>query len=131
MPDALPQTLEPLLLTISADKVARYAALTADYNPIHLDAAFAAATPFGVPIAHGTASLGLVLLCVERSVGAGWIVSDVDIRFSRPVPVGQTVVAGGELSGDRRDSYHVFVDTGTGARALEGSVRLAAISAAS
>jgi 3-hydroxybutyryl-CoA dehydratase len=38
---------------ISSDDVHTFARLTGDFNPIHVNAEFAATTPFGRPIAHG------------------------------------------------------------------------------
>jgi 3-hydroxybutyryl-CoA dehydratase len=121
---SLPSELIPLRLTTSHETSARYADLTADHNPIHFDAAFAASTPFGAPIAHGTQSLGLLMLCIEKSVGVEWTVTELQIRFVKPVKVGETVVAGGELADETHRVYHVFVDTEAGQRAIEGTLRL-------
>ncbi|MCC5808907.1 MAG: MaoC family dehydratase [Ectothiorhodospiraceae bacterium] len=80
--------------TLSRDDVLNYAELTDDFNPIHVDEEFAATTPFGGPIVHGTLTLTLVwdllaALYPKRSL-AGMKVS---VRFTAPVMVGETVTA--------------------------------------
>ncbi len=39
--------------TITESCVMAFAGLSGDYNPLHVDASFAAATPFGQRVAHG------------------------------------------------------------------------------
>lgn len=97
-----PDTIPPLTITSSVDTAKAYAALTQDWNPIHLDEDFAAATPFGRPIAHGTMALNLLVEAVAR---AGLRLADLDIRFSKPTFVGQTLTA----TADRTDGAHYAV----------------------
>lgn len=118
--ETLPGEIAPLALAASQDMVLAYAELTDDFNPIHVDPAFAAETPFGGPIAHGTMALTLVLVAVQRSLGRP--VSGLEIRFVKPVPVGATIRAGGRLADAARGAYEVFVETDTGVRALEGTL---------
>lgn len=119
----LPQTFGPRDLATDAETVRAYAELTADLNPIHLDPAFAATTPFGRPIAHGTMALALLL---EALAAAGLRARDLDIRFVRPVPVGATIRAGGRLADPAAGSYNVSVETVDGTRVLEGRLSAAA-----
>ena len=84
----LPQEIAPLTIATGPEAARAYAALTQDWNPIHLDPEFAAATPFGRPIAHGTMALNLLVEAVSR---AGMRVVDLDIRFSAPTYVGQSL----------------------------------------
>ena len=39
--------------TIDGGDVSRFAGLTGDFNPLHVDAEFAKTTPFGERVAHG------------------------------------------------------------------------------
>lgn len=45
--------------TVTEDLVLKFAAMTGDRNPLHVDEAFAAATPYGARIAHGLLGLSL------------------------------------------------------------------------
>jgi 3-hydroxybutyryl-CoA dehydratase len=47
------EKLEQIDRTITQEQVQAYADAAGDHNPIHLDAEFAAKTPFGRRIAHG------------------------------------------------------------------------------
>lgn len=117
----LPEKLETVELETSPEMALAYGELTADMNPIHIDAGFAAGTPFGRPITHGTMALNLILLAAERSFGrtrAGRL----DIRFARPVPVGATVRASGRLADAAKGIYDVVVETADGVRAIEGTL---------
>lgn len=115
----LPETFQPVTLATTAEMANAYAGLTDDFNPIHLDPDFAAATPFGRPIIHGTMALNLVLIAAGRSLGPRHRPGRLDVRFARPVPVGATIRAGGRLAGA---SYEVFVEMADGTRAIEGTL---------
>ena len=78
--------------------IARYAELSGDYNPLHVDPAFAAAGPFGAIVAHGPIALQTVYAAV-----AGWLGTDgvpqgvtIDVAFRGPVRAGSTVVCRAE-----------------------------------
>lgn len=125
MPDAteaLPRELETLELATSHDMALAYAELTADYNPIHVDPVFAAETPFGRPIAHGTMALNLVLLAAAHTFGRARPLTDLAVRFVKPVPVGATIRAFGRLADPTRGTYDVAVETDAGVRTLEGTL---------
>lgn len=50
--------------------VRRYAELSTDHNPLHVDPVYAAGTPFGEPIAHGPIGLQACLDALARWLGA-------------------------------------------------------------
>lgn len=118
---ALPRELTSVSLVAGPDAVARYAALTRDFNPIHLNPEFAAGTSFGRPIAHGTLGLNLVIEALERTFGTLPEDLRLDVRFILPVPVGCTIRAGGHLTDAATGTYEIFVETTSGERAIEGS----------
>ena len=118
---ALPERLTETRLETSPAKTARYAALTADFNPIHVDPVFARNTPFGAPINHGTLGLSLLTQSIEMTFGNQPY--DLDIRFSRPAPVGSSLIAGGALRG-ADNSYQVNVTTGDGVQVIQGTLHL-------
>ena len=45
----------------SQDDVVRFAEVSGDHNPLHLDAEFAATTPFKRPIIHGMLGVSVFL----------------------------------------------------------------------
>lgn len=119
-----PPALRTLDMTTSPETTRAYAELTADFNPIHVDPDFAAKTPFGKPIAHGTMALNLVLEAAVRTFGRARPLGEVAIRFVRPVPVSRTIRAGGTLADPSRGTYEVFVEMEDGVRTLEGTLTL-------
>lgn len=118
----LPTQIVGRPLETDAVKAARYAKLTDDGNRVHLDAEFAAGTPFGVPIIHGTMALNLLMELVEDAFGESLGGFRVEVRFVKPVPVGSTIKAGGRLVDRAAGVYEVFVECESGLRALEGTL---------
>ena len=117
---SFPAEIPPLELVADAEAARLYAELSADHNPIHLDDAFARAAGFDGPIGHGTLSLGLLLRAIEEGCGAP--PATLEIRFSRPLPVGATVRVGGRHEGEGR--YAVWAEAVGGERTLEGTMTL-------
>ncbi len=118
----LPAEFDTLELATSPHQVRDYAELTSDFNPIHVDAAFAARTPFGRPITHGTMTLNLVLEAASRTLGARFRCPELSVRFIKPLVVGAVARAGGKLIDAAAGRYDVFVETAEGARTLEGTL---------
>ncbi len=78
---------------VDQTRIDRFAEATGDHQWIHIDAARAAAGPFGSTIAHGFLTLSLLPIMSET----GFTVDDVRmgvnyglnrVRFPAPVPVG-------------------------------------------
>lgn len=83
--------LESDWVKIGPDEVAGYAELAQDFNPIHLDPKFAAGTPFGRPIVHGTRTLAELWPHLERLGDGPLAGASVAFRFVKPVFVGDRV----------------------------------------
>lgn len=93
-------------LTKTLDKAAveQFASLAEDYNPVHLDEAFAAMTPFEVPIVHGMLGASLVSgLLASKIPGPGAIYLGQTLQFTSPIRVGETVTARVEVKEIRED----------------------------
>ncbi len=74
--------------------VRTFAALTGDVNPVHLDAAYAAETPFKRPIVHGMLTASLISAVLGTQLpGKGAIYVSQSIQFRAPVYVGDDVTA--------------------------------------
>lgn len=78
--------------TITETDIVVHAGHTGDYFPHHVDAEFAAKTPFGQRIAHGTMvfSIGIGLAAAEVNPAAFSYGHD-KLRFVRPVFIGDTI----------------------------------------
>lgn len=81
---------------VTQDEVDRYAELSGDRNPIHLDPAFAAGTAFGTTIVHGYLTLSLVVPLMAEvfevtGVGLGINYGLDRVRFPAPLPAGGRV----------------------------------------
>ena len=83
-----------LTRTFTEADVMSFAHVTGDFNPVHVDAAAAAASSFGERIVHGmlTASLFSTLLATKLP-GPGAIYISQSLSFLRPVKLGDTVTA--------------------------------------
>lgn len=74
--------------------VMSYAAITGDYNPVHVDAEAAARTMFKGRIAHGMLSAGFISAVLAMKLpGPGAIYLSQSLRFTKPVRLGDTVTA--------------------------------------
>ena len=77
---------------VTKEKVAAFAEISGDRNPIHLDEGFAATTPFGGCIAHGVFTASFVsAIIATRLPGPGSIYISQTLSFRAPVMVGATV----------------------------------------
>ena len=72
--------------SFSQEEVNRFAELTGDRNPIHIDSEYAASTQFKKPIMHGvlSASIFSKILGMEFP-GKGTIYMGQEIQFKRPM----------------------------------------------
>ncbi|UYV35726.1 MaoC family dehydratase [Rhodobacteraceae bacterium D3-12] len=107
-------------LRATSDVIGAYAELSYDYNPLHIDAEFAATTPFGARIAHGAMALDLLLNAVDDTFGQDHQVR-IDIRFTAPVKIGDRITAGGEVS---EEAFAVWVRKDDGSDVLRGTMAI-------
>jgi len=86
------ETLGPLDILVTPERVRAYADAAHDHNPIHLDAAFAATTHFGGPIAHGMLLLAYLARVLGERFGRAWVENGaLEARFRGPAMVGTSV----------------------------------------
>lgn len=81
------------------EDVQDFAEATGDYNPLHIDPEFAAATPFGKPIAHGMLGLAwaIGLSSEQPNVSTLAFVEIRNWRFVQPLYPGDVVHASAEI----------------------------------
>ncbi len=80
--------------TITETDVVLYAGLTGDFNPVHVDGRAAARSLFNRRVAHGLLTAGLISTVLGTKLpGPGSIYLGQELRFTRPVFIGDTVTA--------------------------------------
>ncbi len=84
--------------TITVHGLQQFAALSGDLNPLHLDAAYAATTPFGRPIVHGMYLAALFSRLVGMYLpGRRALYLSQTLDFVQPVYVGDELEVVGEV----------------------------------
>jgi 3-hydroxybutyryl-CoA dehydratase len=74
--------------------VRKFAEVSGDYNPVHLDEDYAKDSRFGRRIAHGLFSASFFSgLFGTKLPGRGCVYAAQNLKFRRPVYIGDTVVA--------------------------------------
>jgi 3-hydroxybutyryl-CoA dehydratase len=80
--------------TITETDVVNYAGITGDFNPAHINEAYAKETIFGGRIAHGMLSTGLISAVLGTQLpGPGAIYVSQEIKFTAPVRINDTIKA--------------------------------------
>lgn len=79
-------------VTISETRIAQFAEASDDFNPVHMDEAFASKTAYRGRIAHGLLSASFGSAVVGTILpGAGAIYLSQTLSFHRPVRIGDVV----------------------------------------
>lgn len=115
--DALP-TVEKL---ITQDQIERYAAASGDFNPIHVDGEYAAASQFGGTIAHGMMIAASISEMMMRAFNEDWLRGGrLKIRFRAAVHPGDAITAFGRVSDIRDEKGARQVTCSVGVRKQNG-----------
>ncbi len=81
-----------LTRTVDDKAIQAFAEVSGDFNPVHLDEAFAATTQFKGRIAHGMLSAAYIsALIAGKLPGPGAIYLGQTLSFRRPVKIGDEV----------------------------------------
>jgi 3-hydroxybutyryl-CoA dehydratase len=84
---------------VTETDVIDFARVSGDHNPIHLDEAYAATTPFKGRIAHGILIASYIsALLAGKLPGAGAIYVGQTLNFRRPVKLGDEVTTQVEIT---------------------------------
>jgi 3-hydroxybutyryl-CoA dehydratase len=109
---------------ITQEQLTDYSQASGDYNPLHLDADFAATTQFGGVIAHGMLTLALVDRMMTASLGRAWLeAGSLRVRFKGAAYLGDRVESWGSAA--KGGNYAVGVrNSNTGQELVSGTAKL-------
>src|SRR6266849_3900020 len=121
----LGQTFE-LERTFTVEDVERFAAVSGDWSPLHVDPGYAAATEFGGCVVHGMLLASLFSQLVGMHIpGTLALYLGQDLSFRRPVLVGETVRAAAKVTGKNEATATLALATeirnGAGLIAVSGT----------
>ena len=86
-------------LTVTRQMVEAFAGITGDYNPLHFDEEFAAATRFERLVAQGGIATGLLHALVAMDLpGPGSVFMKQEWSFPHPVYIGDVITATGTIT---------------------------------
>jgi acyl dehydratase len=89
------ESLRTLGRTVTEADIVNFAGFTGDFNPLHTDEQFAAASPFKGRVAHGMCGFSIATgLMVRLNILEGTIMAFLGIenwRFKLPIRIGDTV----------------------------------------
>lgn len=97
---------------VTDELIRKFADVSGDYNPIHLDEEFAAQTRFGKRIAHGMLGASFISAVLGYKLSDRKIVYlSQSLRFVAPVFIGDTVTAKATVKEIREDKPIVTIET--------------------
>ncbi len=100
-----------IVRTLTKDDIDLFAVLSGDVNPAHLDAAYAADTPFHMVIAHGMWGGTLISTVLgTRLPGPGTIYLSQQLKFLHPIGLGDVITVQVTVTEKHADKHHVVLD---------------------
>jgi 3-hydroxybutyryl-CoA dehydratase len=85
--------------TVSETDIYLFAGITGDFNPAHVDEAYARGTFFGTRIAHGMLTAGFISTVLGCHLpGPGAVYLRQEVSFLGPVKIGDTITAKAEVT---------------------------------
>jgi 3-hydroxybutyryl-CoA dehydratase len=97
---------------VTDELIRKFADVSGDYNPIHLDEEFAAKTRFGKRIAHGMLGASFISAVLGYKLSEQKVVYlSQTLKFVAPVFIGDTVTAKATVKDIREDKPIVTIET--------------------
>ena len=98
--------------TVTTKDIIEFAEVSTDINPVHLDEAFAATTPFKGIIAHGMLSASFISAVLANKLpGPGTVYLGQTLKFKAPVRPGDNVTATVTIKEVLVEKQRVVLDT--------------------
>lgn len=97
---------------VTGGDIAEFVDAVGDYNPVHSDREYAAATAFKEPIAPGIWTAGLISAVIgTRLPGPGAIYVSQELKFLKPVKAGDSISARVEVTEINREKNRIRLRT--------------------
>ena len=97
---------------VTEDKIIKFAEISGDYNPLHLDDSYAKQTIFKKKIAHGLMSASLFSgIFGTKLPGEGSIYISQNLKFNKPVFIGDLVKARVEIQKINKRTRKIYFST--------------------
>jgi len=94
--------------TVSEQDVVDFARVSGDYNPLHMNEEYAKTTQFKTRIAHGALTASYISAVLGNDLpGPGSVFMELNLKFVRPVKIGDTVVSTAEVVAMEERGYRV------------------------
>ena len=113
-PIRIGDTLPACEIRITQDMIEVYAAISGDFNPIHVDAQVAAASAFGGTIAHGCIPMEPVFQSIMRWRNSEALPPDtaIRLRYRAPSRPGDVIRSEASVRGDRQLEGRRLIEIG-------------------
>ncbi len=103
---------DEIVRRVEMEDITGFVDAVGDYNPIHSDPRFAAATAFRQPIAPGVYTAGLISAVIgTRLPGPGAIYLSQSLKFLKPVKPGDTITTRVEVQEVIRERNRIRLST--------------------
>lgn len=97
---------------VAENDIERFAEVSGDHNPVHMDEEFAAQTQFGSRIAHGMLTVSFISAALaNRLPGPGCVYLNQSLSFRAPVRIGDTVTVELVITNIRAIRHRVTLST--------------------
>ena len=97
--------------TITEADVFAFCGITGDFNPIHVDEAFAKQTRWQGRIAHGMLVASMVTPTLSALLGDGAVHVSQEVSFVAPVRIGDSVTVVSEITEKKEEKRRAIVST--------------------
>lgn len=98
-------------IVITEDMIQKFAEVSGDFNPIHMDEEYAKNSRFGRRIAHGMLSAAFISRVLAMKIGHGGIYLAQTLKFMHPVYIGDEITLELTLTAFRQERGLAFIDT--------------------
>lgn len=100
-----------LKIKVTDQMIRQFAEMSGDFNPIHIDDAYAATTRFKKRIAHGMISGALISRTIADKIGQGTIYLGQTLKFVNPVFIDEDLLISLEIISIREDKGIATITT--------------------